>query len=315
MKPEEISATFRAVIDEVARVVVGKDTVIANVLYGLLANGHILFEDYPGLAKTLLANSMARVLGCTFRRVQFTPDLLPADITGGYSFNRQTSAFELRRGPIFAQILLGDEINRAPPKTQSALLEGMQERQVTIEGDTLPLPQPFHVLATQNPIEYEGTYPLPEAQLDRFLLKLRIGYPDTAAESEVISRRLARRQEKADLKEMGNAQILLEMQRSLEDIHVDPAIIDYIVAIVRATRDLPQVDVGASPRGSLALTQLARARAAVFRRDFVTPDDVKYFAIQALSHRLVMKPDALVRGISPEVVVEEVMNKIPVPKL
>ncbi len=315
MKPDEVSATFRGVIDEVATVIVGKDSVIANVLYGILANGHILFEDYPGLAKTLMANCLARVLGCTFRRVQFTPDLLPADITGGYIFNRQTSAFELRKGPIFSQILLGDEINRAPPKTQSALLEGMQERQVTIEGDTFPLPQPFHVMATQNPIEYEGTYPLPEAQLDRFLLKLRVGYPDPTGEGEIIRRRLARRQEKADLKEVCSAAILLDMQKSLEDIHLDQAIIDYIVAVVRATRDLPQVDVGASPRGSLALTQLSRARAAVFRRDFVTPDDVKYFTTQALAHRLVMKPDALVRGMTPEAVVDEVSNKVPVPKL
>ncbi len=207
VKPDEVSATFRGVIDEVATVIVGKDSVIANVLYGILANGHILFEDYPGLAKTLMANCLARVLGCTFRRVQFTPDLLPADITGGYIFNRQTSAFELRKGPIFSQILLGDEINRAPPKTQSALLEGMQERQVTIEGDTFPLPQPFHVMATQNPIEYEGTYPLPEAQLDRFLLKLRVGYPDPTGEGEIIRRRLARRQEKADLKEVCSAAI------------------------------------------------------------------------------------------------------------
>jgi len=315
LNPKEIQGYGARVLEEVEKLIVGKREVLERVFLAILANGHILFEDYPGLAKTLIARSFAATLGCSFRRVQFTPDLLPSDITGTYVLNRTTSQFELRKGPIFTNILLGDEINRAPPKTQSALLEAMQERQVTIEGDSYPLSSPFLVMATQNPIEYEGTYPLPEAQLDRFLVKLGIGYPSAEAEVEILARRIQRKKDEEAPVVACTAQDLLEAQRAVEDVYIDPALLNYIQGIMSRTRAHPQVEIGASPRGSLALLKLSRARAAFSGRDYVIPDDIKPFAVPALSHRLILKPDPWVRGVRPAAVIEEIMQKVPVPKV
>lgn len=315
MNPRGVQAFGRGVLDEIEKVIVGKRDVLERVLLSILANGHILFEDYPGLAKTLIARSFAATLGCSFRRVQFTPDLLPNDITGTYILNRTTSQFELRKGPIFTNILLGDEINRAPPKTQSALLEAMQERQTTIEGDSYPLAEPFIVIATQNPIEYEGTYPLPEAQLDRFLVKLGVGYPSPDAEVEMMSRRIRRKKDEGTLSVMGTAQALLEAQRAVEEVHMDDSLLRYIEEIVGRTRSHPHVDIGASPRGCLALLKLGRASAAYAGRDYVVPDDIKAFAVPALSHRLILKPDPWVKGVQPSAVIAEIAQKVPVPKV
>jgi MoxR-like ATPase len=314
MKVGEIQEIGRKLVDSVGSVIVGKTAVLEDVFACILADGHILFEDFPGLAKTLLAKTYAQVLGCTFRRVQFTPDLLPADITGSYIFNREKSLFELRRGPVFTNILLGDEINRAPPKTQAALLEAMQERQVTLEGETHKLEAPFLVFATQNPIEYEGTYPLPEAQVDRFLVKLSVGYPSAGDEIEILSRRMRRGRDAADVPGIISPQTVLEMQKAVETVHVDADIEKYMVEIVRKTREDPLVEVGASPRGSLALLKLSRARAVISGRDYVIPDDVKRFTVPALSHRLVLKPDPWVRGLKGSSIVKEIVDKVPVPK-
>jgi len=315
VNPKGLQAFGYRILDEVEKVIVGKREVLEEVLLSILANGHILFEDFPGLAKTLIARSFAATLGCSFRRVQFTPDLLPNDITGTYILNRTTSQFELRKGPIFTNILLGDEINRAPPKTQSALLEAMQERQTTIEGDSFPLPEPFIVIATQNPIEYEGTYPLPEAQLDRFLVKLGVGYPSPDAEVEMMARRIARKRDEGTLSAVGNAQALLEAQMAVEEVFIDSSLLHYIEDIVARTRVHPHVDIGASPRGCLALLKLSRARAAFSGRDYVVPDDVKAFAVPALSHRLILKPDPWVKGVQPSAVITEIVLKVPVPKV
>jgi MoxR-like ATPase len=315
MTLRRVAETGRQILDEVERAIVGKRAVLERVLLAVLADGHVLIEDYPGLAKTLMAKSFAAVLGCTFRRIQFTPDLLPADITGTYVLDRASGEFVLRKGPIFTQILLADEVNRAPPKTQSALLEAMQERQATLDGATHPLERPFVVLATQNPIEYEGTYPLPEAQVDRFLLRLQIGYPTPAQEQEILVRRETRRTDEVALERQASPAEIVAMQESLEDVHVDAAIRQYIVDITTATRAHRQTEVGASPRGSLALLKLARARAALEGRDFVIPDDVKDFAVSALAHRLILKPDPWVRGVRPESVMEEVLQSVPVPKV
>jgi MoxR-like ATPase len=284
------------------------------MMLALLADGHVLFEDFPGLAKTLMANTFSRAIGCDFKRIQFTPDLLPADITGTFILNRQTSQFELRKGPIFTNILLTDEINRAPPKTQSALLEAMQECQVTLEGDTHTLPGPFMVVATQNPIEYEGTYPLPEAQIDRFIMRLSIGYPSKVGEKEILKRRRTRKTDAVAINPVSNAAQVLEMQAAIEEIHVDDDIENYIVSIVRETRKHGQVEVGASPRGSLALMKLSQAKAAVAGRDYVLPDDVKDVAVSALAHRLILKPDPWIKGIKTQVIVEKVLTTVPVPK-
>ena len=294
----------------------GKRDVLASVFLAILSDGHILFEDYPGLAKTLIASSFAITTGSNFKRVQFTPDLLPADITGTFVLNRSTSQFELRKGPIFTNILLADEINRAPPRTQSALLEAMQEKQVTIENETMKLEEPFIVLATQNPIEYEGTYPLPEAQLDRFIMKLEVGYPDADQEVKILRDRMERKTDQFSVGKIASPSLIVEMQKSVEDVHVEDAILKYIADIVRATRTHSDVEVGASPRGSLALFKLARANAWLSKRSFVLPDDVKKIAIPALSHRLVLKPEQWLKGgKAANQIVKEILNQIPVPKI
>ncbi len=303
------------IIEEVSKVIVGKDEVLRQVLYTILAGGHILFEDYPGLAKTLIVKSFAQVLGCEFKRVQFTPDLMPSDITGTYIFDRKTSEFKFMKGPVFTNILLADEINRSPPKTQAALLEAMQERQVTIEGETYKLEEPFIVIATQNPIEYEGTYPLPEAQLDRFLVKLAVGYPSKKDEIEILKRRIAWKRDEIPLNKIVTREELLEMKKMVENIYVQDDILDYIVRIVRATRTHSQVEVGASPRGSLAIMRLSRARALVYGRDYVVPDDVKAVTRIALVHRIILKPEPWIRGVRPGDIVEDVLKKVPVPKV
>jgi len=313
LSQRDVSAS--SVINEVCKVIVGKEHVLEQVMLGILANGHILLEDYPGLAKTMIAKSFAMTLGCTFRRVQFTPDLLPADITGTYVFDQKTGDFHLRKGPVFTNILLADEINRAPPKTQAALLEAMQERQVTLDGETHQLENPFIVVATQNPIELEGTYPLPEAQIDRFMMKIGIGYPNLKQEKEILRRRLQRKSDEISLDRVADPGILVEMQRKIEDVHIDEDILGYIVEIVHATRKHTRVDIGASPRGSLALLKLSKARALLSERDFVVPDDVKDVAIPALCHRIILKTEYWFREVSTESVIEQILSQIPVPKL
>ena len=304
-----------SLLDAVERVIVGKRPVLERVLWAILGDGHLLIEDVPGLAKTLIAKSFAAGLGLSFRRIQFTPDLLPADITGTYVYDRKTSDFVLRRGPIFTHLLLADEINRAPPKTQSALLEAMQERQATLEGETFPLDRPFFVIATQNPIEHEGTYPLPEAQVDRFLLRIDVGYPTREQEVEILERRRKRRSDDATIEPVTTPDQVRALQAAIEDVHVDPAVEGYMVDIVVATRGHSQVEVGASPRGSLALLKVARARAAIAGRDFVTPDDVKTVAGPALAHRLILKPDPWIRGVRTATVLADVLAQVPVPKV
>ena len=302
-------------LDAVETVIVGKRAVLERVLWAILGDGHLLIEDVPGLAKTLIAKSFAAGLGLSFRRIQFTPDLLPADITGTYVFDRKTGDFVLRRGPVFTNVLLADEINRAPPKTQSALLEAMQERQATLEGETFPLDRPFFVIATQNPIEHEGTYPLPEAQVDRFLLKIDVGYPTREGEIEVLERRRRRRADDATLEAVTTPDEVRALQAAIEDVHVEPAVEGYMVDIVAATRAHSQVDVGASPRGSLALLKVSRARAAIAGRDFVTPDDVKAVAMPALAHRIILKPDPWIRGVRTASILADVLGQVPVPKV
>jgi MoxR-like ATPase len=272
-----------------------------------------LLEDFPGLGKTMIARGFATALGLDFRRIQFTPDLLPGDITGGYIFNRNQNKFELRKGPIFANIILADEINRASPKTQSALLEAMQEGQVTLEGETLPLPEPFLVLATQNPIEYEGTFPLPEAQLDRFMLKLAVGYPDVEEEREILRRRRERRQDEAILSKVTDAKQLMEMRQVVENVHVHKDLEEYIAKLVHETRQDRRVAVGASPRGSLAFLKMARARAALEGREYVTPDDVKHFATPVLIHRLILQPEYWMAQKISDDVIKDAFAKVPVP--
>ena len=301
------------ILDEVERAVVGKREPLELVLMGLLADGHVLLEDYPGLAKTLAARSFAQVTSIGFSRIQFTPDLMPSDVTGSSIWNQRDADFEFRPGPIFTNLLLADEINRAPPKTQAALLESMQERQVTIEGSTHPLARPFLVLATQNPIEYEGTYPLPEAQLDRFLLRVGFGYPDPGAEWEVLERRLERGEDEVVLEPVIDGPTLVELQLSLEQVHVGPSVGRYMIELVGATRTSGSTAVGASPRGSLALLKLSRCRAALRGRDFVTPDDVKAVAVPALAHRLMLKPELWVQRLSADDVVRDLLESVPTP--
>lgn len=310
-----VSTFSHAIVEEVGKAVVGKSQVLYQMLAAFLSNGHILLEDYPGLAKTLIANSFATVLGLSFRRIQFTPDLLPGDITGGYVYDRAQNKFVLRPGPIFAQIVLADEINRASPRTQSALLEAMQEGQVTIEGETMVLPEPFIVIATQNPIEYEGTFPLPEAQVDRFLLKLSIGYPSPEEEKEIVHRRRERKQDVQPLQALTNTAQLLEMQRQIEDVFVDEDIEQYLVNLTGRTRTHHQVAVGASPRGTLALLKLSRAWAAIHGRSFVLPDDVKSFVKPALNHRLILHPDLWSTPYAADRILNEVLQSVPVPVL
>lgn len=315
MKIEEVHEKGNEILNEVGKAIVGKREVLKLMLATILADGHILIEDLPGLAKTLMAKSFAAALGVKFRRVQFTPDLLPSDILGVSVFNQKTLEFEFKEGPIFTNILLADEVNRAPPKTQSALLEAMQERQVTIEGKTRYLERPFVVIATQNPIEQEGTYPLPEAQLDRFLVRLRIGYPTKEEEVEILKRRIGRKKEEVDINQVSSSEEVIKMQKAIEEVYVSDAVLDYITEIVRATREnKKEIEVGASPRGSLALLRLSRAFAALDGRDYVIPDDVKRVAIPALSHRLILKRELWYTRVSQEMVVERMLEKIPVPK-
>jgi MoxR-like ATPase len=314
MDLERVHELSGQVLDEVERAVVGKRDPLELVLLGFLADGHVLLEDYPGLAKTLAARSFAQVLSMRFARIQFTPDLMPSDVTGSSIWNQREGDFEFRPGPIFTNLLLGDEINRAPPKTQAALLEAMQERQVTIEGQTHPLGPPFLVIATQNPIEYEGTYPLPEAQLDRFLLRTAFGYPAREDEIDILDRRIERREDEVTLEPVVDRETLLAMQQAVELVHVAESVRAYCVDLVAATRASASAAVGASPRGSLALLKLARTKAALSGRDYVLPDDVKAVAVPALAHRLVLRPELWVQRISAEDVVREVLVSVPTPK-
>ena len=301
----ELRRLATRVLDEVERAVVGKRDALELVLLGLLADGHVLLDDYPGLAKTLIARSFARVTSLGFARVQFTPDLMPSDVTGSSVYSQRLGDFEFRPGPVFTNLLLGDEINRSPPKTQAALLEAMQERQVTVDGVTRALERPFLVVATQNPIEYEGTYPLPEAQLDRFLLRLSVGYPSPEAEWRMLARRLERAADEVELAAVASAAEVLAMQRAVEGVHVAESVGRYIVELVAATR--------ASPRGTMALLKVARARAALAGRDFVTPEDVKAVAVPALAHRLILRPELWVRRVRTEDVVAELLDQVPTP--
>jgi len=310
----ELAERADRILTEVERAVVGKREALELVLLGLLADGHVLIEDFPGLAKTLIARAFSQVTSIGFTRIQFTPDLMPSDVTGSSIFNQRESDFEFRPGPIFTNLLLADEINRAPPKTQAALLEAMQERQVTIEGTTRPLARPFIVLATQNPIEYEGTYPLPEAQLDRFLLRLGVGYPARDEEWDVLERRLERSVDEIELEPVVGRDELIEMQEAIEQVHVDRSVGLYMVDLVAATRTASGVQVGASPRGSLALLKLSRCRAALDGRDYVIPDDVKSVAVPALAHRLSLRPELWVQRLRPDDIVLELLDRVPTPK-
>ena len=314
MTIQELAERSQRILAEVERAVVGKRDALELVLLGLLADGHVLIEDFPGLAKTLIARAFSQVTSIGFTRIQFTPDLMPSDVTGSSIFNQRESDFEFRAGPIFTNLLLADEINRAPPKTQAALLEAMQERQVTIEGKTRQLERPFLVLATQNPIEYEGTYPLPEAQLDRFLLRIGVGYPDREEEWDVLERRLARAADEIELEPVVGREELLEMQAAVEQVHVDRSVGLYMVDLVAATRGASGVQVGASPRGSLALLKLSRCRAALAGRDYVVPEDVKSVAVPALAHRLSLRPELWVQRLRPEDIVADLLDHVPTPK-
>jgi MoxR-like ATPase len=314
MNISDAARLSQSLLTELQQVIVGKEQVLQHILLGLYGGGNILLEDFPGLAKTLIARLIAQVTGLEFKRIQFTPDLLPGDITGGVIYNQKQGEFVFRPGPLFTNLVLADEVNRAPPKTQAALLEVMQERQVTVEGITYPMPVPFVVLATQNPIELEGTYPLPEAQLDRFMMRLRVGYPSPEEERQILAQRGARRQEKIDLPPVIDAARLTQMQATVEQVHTSEAVEHYIVSLTTATRQHPQVQVGASPRGSLALYQLARAQAMVQARDFVLPDDVKAMAIPALAHRLLLKPELWMRGMHGEDVIRNILERTPIPK-
>ena len=300
---------------EVSKVIVGKQDVIEKLVLASLSEGaHVLFEDVPGLAKSVLASAFSTAAGCTFHRIQFTPDLLPTDITGGHIFDRKENQFVFRPGPIFTNFLLADEINRASPKTQSALLEAMAEKQVSVEGITHKLPPPFLVLATQNPIEQEGTYPLPEAQMDRFAMRLSMGYPTLAEEAEIMDRRLSRKSDGFRTQPILDSEALVRMQKAVEEIHVSPAITQYVARIVDGTRRHRHLAAGASPRGSLALMKLSRARAAVHGRNYVIPDDVVSLAVSVLAHRIILSTDARVQGIKQEDVVRDVLKATPVPR-
>jgi len=307
-----VQATAEKVINNVEKVIIGKHEEIELTLVGLLCRGHLLIEDVPGVGKTMLARSIAKSIGCTFRRIQFTPDMLPSDVTGVTVFNQKTQEFEFRPGPVMAQIVLTDEINRATPKTQSALLEAMQEQQVTVDGVTYPIPEPFLVLATQNPIEYEGTFPLPEAQLDRFMMRISLGYPSPEDEIAILdSQQYVHPVE--TLEQAIDVRELLDAQEKVKEVYVDPLVKEYIVALVNATRDHPDVYLGASPRGSLALYKTGRARAALLGRDYVIPDDIKALAITTLAHRLIVSPSARIKEVDPRAVIEETLESVPVP--
>lgn len=315
MKILQIKELSDRIITEVERAIIGKRNALRLVMTGVFSGGHILFEDFPGLAKTLAAKSFAQVLGLSFKRIQFTPDLLPSDITGTHIFDRNNGTFTLRPGPIFANIVLADEINRATPKTQSALLEAMQEFQVTLEGESRLLSLPFIVIATQNPIEYEGTFPLPEAQIDRFILRLEMGYPDMDSEIEILNRRHIRKEDEVELSVITNKEQLLEARQAVESVFIDPDIERYIVQLVQRTRSDANVYVGASPRGALALLKLTRALAAIEGRDYVLPDDVKELAVPALAHRLILSPDLWAKKLTATDVIETIIRTTAVPKI
>ena len=309
----DLAGACARILDEVERAVVGKRDVLELVLMALLCDGHVLVEDFPGLAKTLMARSFADVTEMEFRRIQFTPDLMPSDVTGSSIYDQRSGEFVFRPGPVFTNLLLGDEINRAPAKTQAALLEAMQERQVTVEGVTRRLDPPFLVIATQNPIEYEGTYPLPEAQLDRFLIRIEIGYPSRDEQWSIMQRRAERRDDEVRLKHVIDGHTLLEMQRTMEQVYVSSSVGYYMVDLVEATRKSSSVQVGASPRGVLALFKLARARAALGGRDYVIPEDVKAVAVPALAHRLTLRPELWVRKVRQQDVVAECLASVATP--
>jgi MoxR-like ATPase len=308
----EIEETVDRIRANVARVIVGKDEVIELCLVALLCEGHVLLEDVPGIGKTTLAKAIARSVGCTFKRIQFTPDLLPSDVTGILFFNQKTQEFEFRPGPLMAQIVLADEVNRATPRTQSALLEAMQERQMTVDVETMLLPRPFLVLATQNPIELEGTFPLPEAQIDRFLLRVALGYPSEEDENEILVR-YEREDPLETLQPVAQAADLLAMQEQVKTIHVEESVREYVVQVARATREHPAIELGASPRGTLSLYKTAQALAAIRGRTFVLPDDVKYLAPPVLTHRIIISPQTRLRGRRPEEVMAEIVDTVPVP--
>ena len=314
LTPAQTAQRCTAILDEVERAVVGHRRGLELVLTAILAGGHVLLEDLPGLGKTLTARSFAQVLGLSFARIQFTPDLLPSDVVGAPIYDQRSGEMVFHPGPVFTQLLLADEINRTPPKTQAALLEAMGEGQVSMDGVTRPLPQPFVVLATDNPIEYEGTYELPEAQLDRFLIRLRLGYLAKSDEITMLARRLDRKAEAIELREVAGAAELLAMRESLEQVEVSADLLEYVVSIVTATREHPQIQVGASPRGGLALVQLARGQALLRQRDYVIPDDVKSIAVAALAHRITLRPELWVRQVSPDDVVARLLANVPVPR-
>ena len=315
MKLKKASSITKSILAEVGKIIVGKEEVLERVLIGILAKGNLLLEDVPGLAKTMMIKAFAQVMKCGFTRVQCTPDLLPADVTGSTIYNQKELEFSFRKGPVFTNLLLVDEINRASPKTQSALLEAMQEQHVTVDGVTYPLPKPFHVLATQNPIEFEGTFPLPEAQLDRFIMRIGVGYPDKGEEIEILDRRITRKREEFELEPITDEAEILEIQQVVEEIHIDDRIKEYIVEIVQRTRDNDRIEIGASPRGSLALLHLARATAVINGRDFANPDDVKKVVIPALSHRIILSTGSWLTGINPADVLARELTRIKAPRL
>ena len=308
-----VSNISNQLMNEVGKVIIGKHENLRRVTVGILSNGNMLLEDFPGLGKTMLSNTFAKALGCKFKRVQFTPDLLPSDIMGTYMYDQKSGEFKLRAGPLFTNILLADEINRAPPKSQAALLEAMEEKQVTIEGITHKLPAPFVVLATQNPIEQEGTYPLPEAQMDRFLMKMSMGYPERAEEKAILARRKIRGKDDHDVGQITSPKKVVAMQKALETVHVDPAILSYIVELVQRTREDHRVITGASPRASQSLFKTGRAAAAIEGRDYVTPDDIKGITLQVAAHRIVLKPEAKIRGITGMHILRKILSEVPVP--
>ncbi len=308
----DVQEIANRIVENVERVIVGKRHPVQQTVLGLLSQGHMLIEDVPGVGKTVLAKALSKSVGCKFQRIQFTPDMLPSDVTGISVFNQKTREFEFRPGPIHAQIVLVDEINRATPKTQSALLEAMEERQVTVDGTTYDLGTPFMTLATQNPIEYEGTFPLPEAQLDRFMLRIRLGYPDKAEEIEILNRQ-QHTHPILNLTQVVSVEELIAAQNAIKDIYIDEQVKQYIVEIVRQTREHPDVYLGSSSRGALAIYRLGQARAAMFGRDFVLPDDVKALATPALSHRIIVGPAARIKDISPDEIVEEILGRVSVP--